>query len=83
VNLSQVHKLRRISAFAHRAIVERSRKSRTPLRFHYRQRSGGTMSLEYRKEPRIQASQKKKRPRPLKLWKSPKGKEEAQAQEGA
>jgi hypothetical protein len=83
VNLSQVQKLRRNSAFAHRAIVERSRKSRNPLRFHNRQSSGGTTSLEYRREPRIQASQQKQRPRPLKLWKSSKGKEEVQAQEGA
>jgi hypothetical protein len=45
VNLSQVQKLRRNSAFAHREIVERSRKSRNPLRFHNRQSSGGTSVL--------------------------------------
>jgi hypothetical protein len=83
VNLSHFQKLRRNNAFAHREIVERRRKSRNPLRFHNRQISGGTKSLEYRWELRIQASQEKQRPRPLKLWKSSKGKEEAQAQEGA
>jgi hypothetical protein len=77
VNLSQAQKIRRNSAFAYRAIVERSTKSRNPLRFHNRQNSGGTMSLEYRWETRIQASQQKQRLRLLKLWKSSKGKEEA------
>jgi hypothetical protein len=76
VNLSQAQNLRRNSAFAYKEIVERSTKSRNPLRFHNQHNSGGKMSLEYRWEPRIQASQQKQRLRLLKLWKSSKGKEE-------
>jgi plasmid replication initiation protein len=77
VNLSQAHKLRRNNAFAYRAIVERSKKLRNPLRFHNRHNSGGTTSLEYRWEPRIHDSKQNQRARILKLCKYSKGKEEA------